>query len=177
MAQRCASASRAGGVFYERNAIAAMPKPVKVASRTPSLLRAAEDAMSFDVFFDSFRDGESVDIDPSIIEDAWGPYVVSREPTCWVLRFPDGGLTELYGRIADPLSHFMIARPPAHPAFWMGMLVILEKTLGVIHWPGGGPVVGDPAAIGHLPADLIKALGQPIVVNQPGDILEAISRS
>ena len=51
--------------------------------------------MGFEVFFGNFRNGKSEDIAPSIIEDAFGPYVVSRAPRYCVLRYPDGGLTEL----------------------------------------------------------------------------------
>lgn len=74
--------------------------------------------MSFDLFVQGFQNGQPSEFSAASIEKGFGPFAESREPSCWVLRYPDGGVCELYIRSEQlAVSHFMIARPQAIPCF------------------------------------------------------------
>jgi hypothetical protein len=134
--------------------------------------------MSFDLFLQCFRNGAPETFPTALIEDGFGSYASVREPRCWVLRYPNGGFGELYVDAArEDISHFMVARPPDSPEFWRTLFDLLQQTPSCLYWPGGGPVIANPAVRNHLPSDMIESLGEPIVVSKPEQIIEAIRNS
>jgi hypothetical protein len=59
-------------------------------------------------------------------------------------------------------------------------LQILQQTTSILFWRGDGPaiaVIADPAVRDHLREDVIEALGEPMVVTDGLQILEAIRKS
>jgi hypothetical protein len=132
--------------------------------------------MSFDIWLCCFKNGEDAYFPREIVEEAFGRFAERREPKWWSLHYPDGGRSELDVADGPMVSGLTVGRPPAHPAFWEGILSVLQRSSSVLFWPEGGAVVADASVIPDLPADLIEVVGIPMVVTHPEEIVECIVR-
>jgi hypothetical protein len=126
--------------------------------------------MSFDIFLDCFRNGESSSFPRELLEEAFGSLVEGTEgDDFWLL--PDGCTVDIDSD-EDGVSGFSVNRPPGGPEFWQGMLSILQKTTSVLYWEVA--VVGQTATITELPPGMIEAFGTPTLVRSPDEITEII---
>lgn len=123
--------------------------------------------MSFDVFFFSYLDGKPVPFPLAIVEDALGRFADRNDPTCWALKFPDGGWSDLYLRDAAEISHFCLNRPASSRQSWLGVFEILRATRGILSWPSGGSCVTDASVVPRIdfidccmPVTVVDALMQ-----------------
>jgi hypothetical protein len=132
--------------------------------------------VSFDVIFSAFRNGEFAPFPLTVLERVWGRFVERREPKCWILKFPDGGWSDLYLDPTDEISDFGINRPAGSPELWQGLFDILRETSGVAYW-GSGAVVADEGVIAHLPAGMAEIISPITVVTEPKAIQAAIRKS
>jgi hypothetical protein len=111
-----------------------------------------------------------------LVEEIFGPYTTSnKDDSCWVLRFRDGGVSELNVDAGPDIDGFMVSRPPNSPELWRGIIEILKRTTSVLYWPGTPCVVADASVIPHLPPDMIESLGEPVVTTDRDEILELIA--
>jgi len=132
--------------------------------------------MSFDIWLGCFKNGEVAKFPLKIVEEAFGRFAQRREPGWWVLNYPDGGRGDLSVEAEPMVPGLAVNRPPAHPAFWEGILAVLQRSSSVLFWPGGGAVVADSSVIPELPPDLIEAVSIPTVVTRAEEIVECIER-
>ncbi len=138
--------------------------------------------MSFDIFLNCHIDGNVDSTFPrSILEEAFAPFIESREPGRWVLK---DSLAEVWIGDGPEIGGFMVSRPPGdrdppHP-FWPALLSVMQRTHTVLYWPAVGKpacVVADASMIVHMPPDMLKVLGTPPVVTRPEEFWERISES
>lgn len=134
--------------------------------------------MGFDLFLQSFQNGEHSTLPFTLIERGFGPYKNVRNEHCWVLHYPDGGHCEHYvDTTRDEIKSFMVARPRASPEFGKTLLDLLREMsncpLLAWRWPGDRQRFRS----GSPPPDMIEALGEPTIVSAPEEICEAIQKS
>ena len=133
--------------------------------------------MSFDTFLTCVNHGESCTIPRSMVEKAFSPFIEKRGEYPWKLI---DCLADVYIDTNTPeISGFFVCRPPGdkqHP-FWRALLEIMQKTQTVFFWPGGGAVVARLNVIPHMPPDMLKTLGTPDLVTDPGDFWDRIHDS
>jgi len=133
--------------------------------------------MSWSIFLTCFRDGKGSQLPESVVEDAFGKFVNSRDSNSLSLAFPDGGVAKInFGARKDPTG-FAINRPPVSPEFWSGLLKILETTTSALYWPGEGWAIARTDTISNLPRDWVDAHGLPTMVATVAEILELIRRA
>lgn len=128
--------------------------------------------MSFDVFFFSYLDGKPIPFPIAIVENALGQFADRSEPTCWALKFPDGGWSDLYLREAAEISDFCLNRPARSSQLWLGVFDILRATRGILLWPGGGSCVTDASVIPRI--DFVDCCMPVTVVDAPMQIWTCI---
>lgn len=131
--------------------------------------------MSFDLFLQNFRRGESATFPRAVVDSAFKEYIKEMDPEFSMLNFPDGGSSEIYIDEGAEISGFMIAQPAGSPELWRGLLGILKRTGAVLFWPDGGAVVADESVIQDLPESVIEVVGTPTVVHEPEEIPRLIS--
>ncbi|KAA8996931.1 hypothetical protein FJU30_19950 [Affinibrenneria salicis] len=161
--------------------------------------------MSFDIFLQSFEQGQPALFPFSIVETAFQnairgreiddnryffaleyPVPSSGEPEtilmggdaypCVVSDSADLYCTTEPGPSGPATYSFMVNRPAAHDDFWTALLKILQTTHSALFWPGDNAlVVGQAETIAHLPADMIETLGQPYLVSTARQIVERIN--
>ncbi|MDE2228973.1 MAG: hypothetical protein KGL11_08035 [Alphaproteobacteria bacterium] len=134
--------------------------------------------MSFDIFVSCYRDGEASTFPRKLAIELLGRFDPGgKDESHWVLKFPDGGWSEIYVTAGPRIGGFMVTRSPDSPEFWSGLIEILKRTTSVLYWPGGPPVVADASVIPHIPKGMIEALGEPVVTTDRDKILELIRNS
>jgi len=133
--------------------------------------------MSFDIFLGVYRDGANATLDRGVVEKCFGPFITRKEPQCWILEFPEGGRSEMYHSGDAALEGFMIARPPGHSLFWSALFDVMILGRGTVYWPGSRPLVADAAYGSELPEDMVKSLGDPVVVRNGAAILDEMRRT
>lgn len=122
--------------------------------------------MSLDLVVSCFRDGELHPEPTTLLRAPFDPLVRQTEPRCLVLGLPGGQQSLLFiDTGADTDSGFTLTRPVRDPALWQALFNALQHTGRVLVVPGEvPPLIGVANTAPHLPADMIEALGQPVVV-------------
>jgi len=134
--------------------------------------------MSFEIYLSCYKSGEGSKFPMAVLEEALGRYAKRHdEEHWWILKFPDGGRSDLFFQPGEQIDGGMVSRPCTSPELWSGLIKILKRTSSVLYWPGGGCVVADAAVIADMPPDMIKSLGRPVVTTDPKVILDLIARS
>ena len=134
--------------------------------------------MSFEVFLSCYKNGETSTFPLSVLENALAHYADRcDEQHYWVLEFPDGSNSELGLQPGAQIEGCTVFRPSDSPELWNGLIEILKRTMSVLYWPGGPPVVADAAVIPHVPKDMIESLGEPVVTTDREKIFELIRNS
>jgi len=109
-----------------------------------------------------------------VVEEA---FASSRDPTdvdVWVLRFSDGGVSELFIGEEQEIWNLMFNGAPNSPELWSGIFEMLKRTGSVLSCPGGGWIVTDEAVIDYLKPDILDGTESVYVVSSPEEIPEKI---
>jgi hypothetical protein len=131
-------------------------------------------AMSFDIYVQSYQNGASCGIPRQRVREVFGPHLSEVQPNHWKLRYDHANSCDidLKSDEADgtKVSDFSVHRPCGDERLWDALASVLTIGNLVLYFPGGRPFVGRSSVIEHLPSDLIEALGQPLVVTSGGEI-------
>jgi hypothetical protein len=135
--------------------------------------------MSFDVFVQSFQDGEFAGLSRQRVREAFGLALHESEPNFWQLRYGEGRSSDLYIDVHDPdpsqIHGFTVNRPCTDEQLWDSLIAILTLGNVVLYFPGcRAPLVTHASVAQHLPAEIIEALGEPIIVTSGEDIQREI---
>ena len=135
--------------------------------------------MSFDLELISFRDGDPTSFAVSIVKDAIGPFIRSRdEDGVCHLTFPDGGGGEMLAFDDDETETSDISIGGASGTdIYDALYEILSRTHSALIWSFGGCAVADASVLPDLPEGLIEELGQPIVVKSGAEIAAAVAET
>lgn len=135
--------------------------------------------MSFDIYLQSFHQGEFAGIPRQCVRDAFGPHLTENGPDDWQLRYDDANSCDLdlmgHDTDATMVLGFTVYRPCSDQRLWDGLASILASGDVVLFFPGcRAPLVARSTVTHHLPESLIKALGQPVVVTSGKEIQQEI---
>ena len=135
--------------------------------------------MSFDIYVQSFRDGEFAGIPRRRVRDAFGTHLTETETHFWHVRYDHTNSCEidLTAHDTDPsmVQGFTVHRPCTDQRLWDALASILVLGDIVLYFPGGrAPLVARSTVIQHLPVDMVDALGQPVVVTSGIEIQREI---
>ena len=137
--------------------------------------------MSLDLYVGSFHAGEPQSFQARVLTDAIEPYIVGKEPTCYVLRFVGDKTSDcdLYvDTEADRISNFSINRPVSDERLYAALLQVLQSPGTVMYMSGEcPPLVGNHQSMAELPPDMVESLGKPVLIAEPHEIQEYISRA
>jgi hypothetical protein len=141
-----------------------------------------EDAVSFEIFLGCYRDGNSAGL-PLLKVKSLFP-VVSEEPesTCWTVHFDALNQSDLYftphGLDEVEIEGLTISRPCADPRLWDAILSVMQMGNVIAYWPDcDQPAAATETVIDHLPAEMLDALGKPLVVHTAQELHVAITGS
>ena len=136
--------------------------------------------MSFDIFLQHFQNGEVATWQRSVVEEIFGRYVIDREKANGFMRveFPDGSGSDIYTSKDDEVDCMMFNHSGGQ-GFFDALWELANRIHGCVCWPAVGPslVITDASTLTHLPADMIEAVGPPLIVKSGSDIIAAIERS
>ena len=135
--------------------------------------------MSFAVFLQCFERGEPSGVPRAAIRPLFPVDEADSEPDDWAVRYDDlnscrVGVTAL---ASDPtlVESLCVYRPCGDPRLWEALLAILRLGPVALYFPGNAPpLVANEAAGDELPADMVRAMGRPRVVQSGQEIVEII---
>jgi hypothetical protein len=134
--------------------------------------------MSFDLFFGCFHLGQKASFPRNLLDEHFGPYISRRESTCFTVDFGDAGTSHVYCDEDDRIDGFSVNRPVAAAALYQAIFELLRTEPLVLVMPGKcPPLIGSAETAPHVPADMVDALGNPVVVQSPGEILQWIHQA
>ena len=108
-------------------------------------------------------------IDEESERDRW-KVQYDRENTCHIF-------VTSYPSRHDFLAFISIERPCGDLRFWESILALLKMGRVVCYFPGGPPLIADPAVGAALPTDEVQSLGPPVLVESAQDILRILRNS
>jgi len=135
--------------------------------------------MSFELYVQSFKDGEPAGIPLGVIRTAFGGFLSEQERDYWHITYGPSDSCELaLSALPNSLAQvhcITIARPCSNPRFWSSLIELLSIGNTVLYFPGcSGPMVLNAGAAAHLPPDMLASLGKPIVVSSGADMLARV---
>jgi len=136
--------------------------------------------MSFEVYVQSFENGEPSGMSRAIIRSTFGNFLSESEQDYWHVSYGPGESCALaLSALADSteqIHNITIERPCADHRLWQGLAALLAIGNTVLYFPGcSGPLVRDMAVAPHMPSDMLATLGRPIVVCSGADLVEHVS--
>jgi hypothetical protein len=134
--------------------------------------------MSFDLFVGCFTNGESSRFARALLDAPFEPYVIRRELGCLTVRFGDEGECYVFRGDGNDIDGFNIHRPVNSPTLYETLFAVLGSANLVLYMPDEcPPLIVNAGVAAHVPAGMIDALGQPLVLKAPGEILGRILNS
>ena len=133
--------------------------------------------MSFEIFLQSFHNGEATNLPDELITQLFLDHYAGKSLDVFILKYPDGSRCELSVSKDNPAAGLSVSHPPESLEFWRSVLSMLQQTPSCLYWPGGGPVICQLLVRDNLPRTMIEKLGEPLVVSTPEQIVDAIRNS
>lgn len=135
--------------------------------------------MSFELFLQSFAQGEPAGISAQAIRSAFGATLSELEEDYWQVNYTPDQSSDLFltplPAHPDRIHTVSIYRPCADARLCESIWRLLEAPGSCLHFPGGGtPLTRDPAMSEAMPAELLAALGTPIVIDSPAALARVI---
>ena len=135
--------------------------------------------MSFDLYLQSFRDGEAAGIPIDAIRSAFGSALTELEDDFWQVVYGPADSSDLFLRplASDPelIHNISIHRPCCDARLFRAIWTLLEFPGTCLYFPGETPpLTRDASMADSMPADMVEALGTPILIDSAEAIPIAI---
>ncbi len=141
--------------------------------------RAGLTCVSFELFLQRFSGGHPAGFTAAAIRDAFGDALSEVEEDFWQVGYGDAQSSDLFlaalGNDPCLFHNVSVYRPCTHPRLYESLWTLLGESGSVLHFPGDSPPLArDPDIAGHLPPTLLQALGTPLQLRDPAQIVRAI---
>ncbi len=135
--------------------------------------------MSFDLYVQAFGGGRPAGIPREALREAFGAELVELEEDYWQLQFGFDASTDLFLQelpgFPDRVHGVSIHRPCQDMRLFQAIWNLLGVTGTILYYPGGAaPLARDTLAGASMPAELLRSLGQPTLVNDAAAISRAV---
>lgn len=130
--------------------------------------------MSYEYYLQAHLKEEAQRIPTARILSIFEDFITGRGENYIRVEFEEGNSCDIFIDLNEPFeSGFMISRPCYSKQ--LGRCIYQVMLLGnfVFYEPDGkGAIIANPATEYHLPADMIEALGKPVLAESEDDFLE-----
>jgi len=135
--------------------------------------------LSFEVYVQWFRDGESDGVPEKLVRESFGAALKVEDEHGWRLSYGRGKASDVYlsRREDGAIDGLTVHRPVVAPGLWRALFDLLGIRRAVFFFPDGGLFVRSRSAGAHLPAEMREALGKPKLVRSPADLVRAIDEA
>ncbi len=122
--------------------------------------------MSVSLFVMCFKDGKLDHLPKALAEQAFGPFIIVREPNFWRVAYDICNESDIYFEEGEAgLTDFMIDRPCADIRLYESIFQVLQGSNSAMFWPDDcPPSIARSSVARHLPADVVESMGTPRVV-------------
>ena len=141
--------------------------------------------MAGEAFVWFYRDGEPLDLPMAEVLNAFEVAVSRWEPETGRLQLDFGSSADGCDVFLDPAAAqrgkargLLISRPTQAQGLWEAIFRLMSAHSGLLFFSDDTtPLVCNLAAVAHYPNDLIRELGNPLLVGAPGEIISRRSGS
>ena len=131
--------------------------------------------MGFELFIQCFQHGEPANIPRQSLRTAFGAHLTETATNRWQLHYDKANWCDIYLTVKGPdpntVQGFCVDRPCADERLWDALASILTLGNVVLYFPGGqAPIVGSSGVKEHLPPDMVRALGDPVILTSGKEI-------
>jgi hypothetical protein len=135
--------------------------------------------MSFDVYLQVFEGGADSGFPTALLRRVFGECLVELEEDYWQLRYSDTQSSDLFlqpsAREPALVHSLSVHRPCADARLWQALYKLLESPGTLFHFPGcTTPMTRDAGILTAVPPSLIEALGTPLQIDSPEQLLQAV---
>jgi len=129
--------------------------------------------MSFAIYLQYFRNGETATFKRAVFEQIFGRHAIDLDSFPKRVVYADGG-AEIYVDADEDIDGVTFNRCGGD-TFFAALLELADQTKSVVYWPDEGRqlAVTDPEILPHLPPEL-AALGPAFIVKSGKELEEAI---
>ena len=136
-------------------------------------------AVSFQLYLQSFSGGTPAGFTRDVLRRAFVGLLEELEDDYWQADFGAAGRSDLFLSFLDDGSERIhcvsIEHPSADDRLWQAIWTLLGIPGVLFHFPGStAPLARASGAGAEVPAGLRETLGQPIVIADAREILEAV---
>ena len=131
--------------------------------------------MGLDVFVQSYGNTEASGLSRDRVR-ALFPVVEERsDAERWVVQYRPTDWCDLYVDAESEVFHdFMVSRPCGDRRFWESLLSVLRMGDVVMFWPGSPPLIASTESATRLPEDMVKSLGDPVLISRAEQFFELL---
>jgi hypothetical protein len=135
--------------------------------------------MSFEAFVLIYKNGEPACVSRRQVYEAFGSFIKEGGAFDWHLYYGEADNCDVMLKSHDGdkslLRGFTVLRPCGDLRFWDSMAAILKMGNIVLFFPAScRPLVAHAGVAQHLPADMVETLGEPKLVANGKQILDAL---
>lgn len=135
--------------------------------------------MSFQLYLQSFSGGNPAGFTRDALRRAFVGVLEELEDDYWQADFGAAGRSDLFLSFlqdgSQRIHSVSIDHPSADDRLWQAIWTLLGIPGVLFHFPGStAPLARSPGAGAEVPAGLRETLGQPIVIADARDILDAV---
>ncbi len=112
----------------------------------------------------------------SIVRNIFGPFIEKKDGNLWYLAFPDGGRCEVFVDEGEQTGSLMFDHAGGDDLF-KAIFEIMRQTQTVLSWSFGGAAAVNASVIPHIPPEMIKGVGAPILVHSFKELKDVIENS
>jgi hypothetical protein len=135
--------------------------------------------MSFDLYFQIFRDGKAAGIPLEVVRDAFGKYAVELDEDFWQVQYSVDASSDIFLQTLPEdisLIHTLsIHRPCSDIRLWESVWLLLELPGTIFYYPGCvAPMARDPQAGINMPDEMRESLGDPVIAASALEVFQSI---
>ena len=132
--------------------------------------------MSFELFIQWHDDGNRGRVPRSAVKALFPVSIAESDLERWVVRYDELNSCDIYvGSDPASIDSLTVSRPCADERLWDALFRAMQIGSAVLFFPGcARPLAATAGAVRHLPQDLVAALGEPVQIDTPRAIQDAI---
>ena len=131
--------------------------------------------MSFDVFVQCYGNTEASGLSRDQVRGLFPVVEEKSDAERWVVQYGSTDWCDLYvDAEGETFNDFMVSRPAGDKRLWDALLTVLQMGDVVMFWLGSPPLIASAEGATRLPEDMVKSLGEPVLISCADQFIELL---
>ena len=131
--------------------------------------------MSFDVFVQCYGKTEQSGLSRVRVRALFPVGEEKSDAERWVVQYGPTDWSDLYvDAEGEKFNDFMVSRSAGDKRLWDALRTVLQMGDVVMFWPGSPPLIASAEGALRLPEDMVKGLGEPVLISSTEQFFELL---